>query len=100
MTVMPHCTDVSTLSLAWHTITTVKCSNIRVVGIWMPVYEYVCKDCDSHFDTLDQRLDQADQVHCGSCESGNVRRLVSSFATLGGRRVIKKTRKYAGPSAS
>ncbi|HEX8918718.1 MAG TPA: zinc ribbon domain-containing protein [Chloroflexota bacterium] len=65
----------------------------------MPVYEYVCKDCDNRFDLLVQRLDRAESVHCGSCESENVRRLVSSFATLGGYDDEFVPRQSAGPSA-
>jgi len=50
----------------------------------MPVYEYVCKDCDTRFDSLVRHHDQADSVDCRACSSSNVRRLVSGFATPGG----------------
>lgn len=50
----------------------------------MPVYEYVCKDCNHKFDSLVRTRDAADEVECKTCSSGNVRRLVSSFATIGG----------------
>lgn len=50
----------------------------------MPVYEFVCTDCQNRFDTLVRSFDTTDAVTCGRCESGNVRRLVSSFATVGG----------------
>lgn len=50
----------------------------------MPLYEYVCKDCDDHFDQLVRNRENADAVTCQSCDSGNVRRLISSFATVGG----------------
>ncbi|MBV9281811.1 MAG: zinc ribbon domain-containing protein [Chloroflexi bacterium] len=49
----------------------------------MPLYEYVCKDCNTRFDLL-VRHDRADGVTCRSCDGGNVRRLVSGFATVGG----------------
>jgi putative FmdB family regulatory protein len=50
----------------------------------MPVYEYVCKDCNRKFDTLVRNLAAADDVTCSTCSSANVRRLVSGFATIGG----------------
>lgn len=50
----------------------------------MPVYEYRCKDCDTQFDSFVRSFDAADSVTCRSCSSGNVRRLVSTFATFGG----------------
>jgi len=46
----------------------------------MPLYEYVCNDCDTRFDTLVPSFRQADQVTCAQCSSGSVRRLVSTFA--------------------
>ena len=49
----------------------------------MPLYEYVCKDCDTRFDALVGSA-QADHVSCDSCSGPNVRRLISSFATVGG----------------
>lgn len=49
----------------------------------MPVYEYVCKDCESKFDSLVRSFAAANSVTCGTCESPNVRRLVSSFAVAG-----------------
>jgi putative FmdB family regulatory protein len=50
----------------------------------MPVYEYVCEDCNTRFDSLVRHRDQADAISCGSCSSDNVRRLVSGFAMVGG----------------
>lgn len=50
----------------------------------MPVYEYVCQSCGGQFDQLVRSLDAADAVTCDSCASPNVRRLISSFAMVGG----------------
>ncbi len=50
----------------------------------MPVYEYLCKECNSRFDTLMRLSSASTQVACSSCSSPNVRRLMSSFATVGG----------------
>lgn len=49
----------------------------------MPVYEYRCKDCDTTFDKLVRSSDDS-SVTCKSCSSENVRRMVSSFAMVGG----------------
>src|SRR5438874_1085873 len=52
-------------------------------GIRMPVYEFVCKDCNTRFDALVRNFKAADEVTCRGCESGNVRRMVSTFAVSG-----------------
>jgi putative FmdB family regulatory protein len=50
----------------------------------MPVYEYVCTDCNDTFDKLVHSFSAADEVTCKTCESPRVKRLISSFATVGG----------------
>jgi putative FmdB family regulatory protein len=46
----------------------------------MPMYEYGCTACDSHFDRL-RRMDQDDNgVTCPSCGSVHVQRRMSVFA--------------------
>jgi putative FmdB family regulatory protein len=49
----------------------------------MPVYEFVCQDCNSRFDTLVRSYSASNEVACKDCESENVRRLVSTFAVSG-----------------
>ena len=44
----------------------------------MPVYEYVCMQCEDHFDKL-QRLSDADPP-CPACGGERVRRQLSVFA--------------------
>jgi putative FmdB family regulatory protein len=46
----------------------------------MPIYEYVCMQCESHFEELVRMDETAD---CPDCGSQNVRRQVSVFATHG-----------------
>src|SRR6476469_3312744 len=46
----------------------------------MPIYEYVCMECESHFEEL-VRAD--DQVACPDCSAVNVSRQFSSFAVHG-----------------
>ncbi len=46
----------------------------------MPIYEYVCMQCESHFEEL-VRGDE--QVACPDCAATNVRRQLSVFAAHG-----------------
>lgn len=46
----------------------------------MPMYEYGCQACDTHFDLL-RRMDQDDaDIACPRCQSAAVRRRLSVFA--------------------
>jgi putative FmdB family regulatory protein len=40
----------------------------------MPIYEYACADCQTHFETLVQG---GAAVACPTCRSGHVNRLLS-----------------------
>jgi putative FmdB family regulatory protein len=57
----------------------------------MPIYEYVCMECESHFEEL-VRGEQ--QVACPDCLASNVRQQFSTFAALG----IAKQPSFSGPS--
>ena len=46
----------------------------------MPIYEYVCMECESHFEEL-VRGDE--QVSCPDCSAANVVKQFSSFAVHG-----------------
>jgi putative FmdB family regulatory protein len=43
----------------------------------MPLYEYECRRCHHHFETLVRR---GDAPACPSCQSGDLERTVSQFA--------------------
>ena len=47
----------------------------------MPIYEYVCMECESHFEEL-VGVSEADPP-CPECEASNVRKQFSVFATHG-----------------
>ena len=49
----------------------------------MPVYEYLCDNCNERFDALVRNFDAADSVNCRSCSSPTVHRLISTFAVAG-----------------
>jgi putative FmdB family regulatory protein len=44
----------------------------------MPLYEYVCRDCDARFEKLVRRF--GDEVSCPSCTGAAVERQLSVFA--------------------
>lgn len=47
----------------------------------MPLYEYQCSGCGATFEQL-RRMQEADQgVACPKCESDQVERLLSTFAS-------------------
>jgi putative FmdB family regulatory protein len=47
----------------------------------MPIYEYVCMECESHFEELVRNGLDPD---CPDCGAANVRKQFSVFATVGG----------------
>jgi putative FmdB family regulatory protein len=44
----------------------------------MPIYEYVCMQCESHFEELVRNGEQPD---CPECGAADVRKQLSVFAT-------------------
>jgi putative FmdB family regulatory protein len=46
----------------------------------MPIYEFVCMQCESHFEELVRLGEEAD---CPDCGSAKVRKQLSVFATHG-----------------
>ena len=55
----------------------------------MPIYEYVCMECESHFEEL---VRGEEQVACPDCAATDVSRQFSSFAV---HRVAKSVAKVA-----
>jgi putative FmdB family regulatory protein len=49
----------------------------------MPIYEYVCMECESHFEEL---VRGEEQVACPDCAATNVLRQFSTFAVHGAAR--------------
>jgi putative FmdB family regulatory protein len=47
----------------------------------MPIYEYACMQCESHFEELVRNVEQA--VTCPECGAGKVVKQLSSFAVHG-----------------
>lgn len=52
----------------------------------MPIYEYLCSDCESKFEVLRGFARADDPINCKHCQSNNTQRAVSAaFAHSGGR---------------
>ena len=48
----------------------------------MPLYEYICQDCQTKFE-LRRSFSQADEpVKCINCQSSHTKKLISSFICL------------------
>ena len=47
----------------------------------MPIYEFVCMQCESHFEELVRSAEQA--VTCPECGAAKVLKQLSSFAVTG-----------------
>jgi putative FmdB family regulatory protein len=50
----------------------------------VPIYEYVCMNCESHFEEL---VRGEEQVACPDCAATNVSRQFSTFAVHGATKV-------------
>jgi putative FmdB family regulatory protein len=48
----------------------------------VPIYEYACMECESHFDELVRSQEQA--VTCPECGAANVLKQLSTFAVHAG----------------
>lgn len=49
----------------------------------MPIYEFICKKCGKHFETL-VSIGKENTVTCEACGSKNIQKLLSSFGIGGG----------------
>jgi putative FmdB family regulatory protein len=54
----------------------------------MPIYEYLCKDCNTVFDALRGMGHADDDIACARCSSGNTVRKISLFAAHSQNRVV------------
>lgn len=47
----------------------------------MPIYEFACDDCGQSFETLVLASSKITEVTCPTCQSQNVTKKISSFAS-------------------
>jgi len=54
----------------------------------MPIYEYICEDCGTEFDSLRTMQDADRPITCKKCEGTHTRRVISVFyAQSSGRNI-------------
>ena len=46
----------------------------------MPIFEYICNDCNTKYEVLHKSASKQEKVVCPECNSGNYRKLLSSFS--------------------
>jgi putative FmdB family regulatory protein len=47
----------------------------------MPLFEFVCNDCDNTFEDLIRSFDLIEDVICPFCGNNSARKKISTFAT-------------------
>jgi putative FmdB family regulatory protein len=47
----------------------------------MPIFEFVCQDCGTPFEELMRSSDTVGEVSCPYCESSQVAKQISTFAS-------------------
>lgn len=50
----------------------------------MPIYEYICQDCDTRFEKLVSLSRANEQPPCPGCTGGHTHKLLSTFAAVRG----------------
>lgn len=50
----------------------------------MPIYEYVCSNCNKKFEFFHKSINNEDKVYCPQCNSSEIKKVFSKFATTGG----------------
>jgi putative FmdB family regulatory protein len=54
----------------------------------MPIYEYVCRQCDNEFDALRPMSESDAPIPCVHCNGENTERKISLFAAHSDGRVV------------
>ncbi|NLJ33604.1 MAG: zinc ribbon domain-containing protein [Firmicutes bacterium] len=57
----------------------------------MPIYEYRCLDCGSHFEILCKAEEKQDSPVCPWCGSATSEGIFAGFGVLGGKRTAGNT---------
>jgi len=67
----------------------------------MPIYEYVCKDCQEVFETLRSMSQADDRIACISCGKENTRRKPSvCYSESGGKALAGSSSASCGSCSS
>lgn len=58
----------------------------------MPIYEYICMDCNTEFDALRPMAEADAQIACQQCESEHTLRTLSVFnAHANGKSIVSSS---------
>jgi len=57
----------------------------------MPIYEYICRDCQNRFEIIRPMKDADAPIACAECESENVSRCITVFFAQSGGKVVAGT---------
>mgnify|MGYP002642301466 CR=1 FL=1 len=66
----------------------------------MPIFEYLCPDCNRVYNFLVKSLASAKQPVCPKCGAGDLRKMVSKFAVGSGHRPASPSADEDGPSSA
>ena len=66
----------------------------------MPLYEYVCQQCQTRFDALRAMAKADAPIPCPNCESKNTCRGISLFSAIGSAGVIAGAGSSCGSCSS
>jgi len=47
----------------------------------MPIFEFICTDCNEPFEELVRSANAVDEVDCPSCGGVHVKKMISTFAS-------------------
>ena len=65
----------------------------------MPVYEYLCEDCDTKFEELIRSDSDEETLTCSHCKSASVVRLFSAFGFSSGNSFVSSSENSGGCSS-
>lgn len=60
----------------------------------MPLYEFMCAECETDFEKIVPSADAAGSVECPQCTSGNVRKKLSLFGVAAGKSSYSPSSSY------
>jgi putative FmdB family regulatory protein len=74
-----------------------KLIKINQLGVNMPIYEYVCKECGNEFDAMRAMKDADTAITCNNCNSDQTKRKLSLFiARSNGKQVAGNSHSCGG----
>jgi len=66
----------------------------------MPIFEFVCEECDNFFEELVSSANTVSDVNCPECRSNQVNKQFSTFASKVSRNGSFTTSSAPAPAAS